>query len=293
MSNTICLTGHSGYIGSHFVKFLTALGHSPFLIGRKNVRISAIPKCTTSTLWNSTRELSKQLMDLDNPIIVNIAGLFASDHKTADFTQLVEANFGYSLSIMEAISDIPNAQLVNIGSSWEYDDFGRDDPQNLYAQLKACNSNVAKWYAANYDMKIINLKLNDTFGGNDQRTKLMPTLKRHYNAGSVAQLRYSEQLINLLHIDDVCEGLLTAAYTTSSLPSKTCETAFLYGNETLKLSELVKRINSLSSQKLKAHFQGKSPTEYQLRGVWDQSPSLNDWKPNMTLDTALEHYFIK
>ncbi|MDB9943936.1 NAD-dependent epimerase/dehydratase family protein [Octadecabacter sp.] len=292
MSNTICLTGHTGYIGSHFLQFLIRRGHSPFLIGRKGIQTKSVPGCKEAKLWNSISDLKIQLFDLENPIIINIAGLFASDHKLANYSQLIDANFSYSLSIMEAISDLPRARIVNIGSSWEYNDFGKSAPQNLYAQLKACNSSVAQWYAINHDIRTINLKLNDTFGGNDHRAKLMPLLKNHYLSGTTAQLRFSAQLINLLHISDVCEGLLSAANRTSTLPPNTCETAFLYAKDTLKLSELVNLINTLSSSVLRVKFHTEYPSEHRLRGVWNEAPLLQGWQPKLELIHSLEDYFI-
>ena len=292
MSKTICLTGHTGYIGTHFVNFLSQQGHSPFLIGRKGVPTKPVPNCKVTTLWNSTTQLKNQLLELEDPVIINIAGLFASDHKSAEYMEFVDANFCYSLSIMEAISDHPHAKIVNIGSSWEYDDLGNNVPENLYAQLKACNSNVAEWYAINHDIRTINLKLNDTFGGDDNRAKLMPIIKTHYMNGTVAQLRFSAQLINLLHISDVCEGLLSAAYRTYVLPPNTSETAFLYAKETLSLSNLIRRINTLGSKSLRVQFQAEYPSECGLRGVWDQAPLLQGWQPKMNLNQSLQSYFL-
>lgn len=296
MSNfTICVTGFTGYIGSHFVSFLKLRGFSPFLIGRKATQTTAIPTlgCRVARPWTTESELQRQLMDLENPVIVNLAGCFASDHKAANFSALVDSNFGYSSSIIEAISDLPEAKMVNIGTSWEFDDIGSKSPTNLYAQLKACTASVADWYALHHDIRTINLKLNDTFGGQDNRAKLMPILKSNYMNGTVAELKFSSQLINLLHITDVCEGLLHAAQRTFELSPQTSETAFLFGKESVTLLELVRRINALGSNVMRVNFQGDYPAEQRLREIWQEAPLLEGWQPKLDLNQALSDYFIE
>ena len=290
---TICLTGHSGYIGSHFIEFLKQRGFTPFLIGREAAPTQSILGCKVAKPWKSIVDLKRQLQDLDTPIIINIAGFFASNHKTANFSELVESNFGYPISIMEAVSDISEAKMVNIGTSWEFDDLGNKFPSNLYAQLKACNSSVADWYASHHDIRTINLKLNDTFGGNDNRSKLMPMLKSHYTKGTIAKLNYSSQLINLLHISDVCEGLLSAARRTFSLSPHSSETAFLYAKETVSLKELVHRINSSATNTLQVHFKGEQPSGHRLREIWRDAPRLKGWQPKLDLNQALSEYFLR
>lgn len=287
---TICVTGHTGYIGSHFIEFLKRRDHTPFLIGREGKPTKPISGCEVAQPWASIVELKRQLRDLENPVVVNMAGFFASNHKEVNFPKLIESNFGYSISIMEAISDLPEAKMVNVGTSWEYDDSGNKSPANFYAQLKACNSSVADWYALYHDIRIINLKLNDTFGGEDNRAKLMPLLKFHYENGTVAQLKFSTQLINLLHISDVCEGLLCAAQQTLDLSPRKSETAFLLARETITLTELVRRINALGPDTLRVNFQGTHPTEQRLREIWQDAPLLKGWEPQMILNKALNNY---
>lgn len=290
---TICLTGHTGYIGSHFVAFLIERGYSPYLIGRRGIETVPLSGCKASNLWDNSAQLTTQLKEVNNPIIINMAGYFASDHKSANYFDLIDSNFCYPLSVMEAVSDLKDAKIVNIGTTWEYDELGNKTAENLYAQLKACNSSVADWYARNYAIRTINLKLNDTFGGNDTREKLMPMLKSHYTDGTVAHLKFSAQIINLLHIADVCEGLLCAANRTNEVSPYNSETAFLLANESVSLFKLVERINALGPRELYVKFQDELPREHRLKQPWKEAPLLKGWQPNLNLDEALEEYFIE
>ena len=290
---TICLTGHTGYVGSHFIDFLIKSGRRPFIIGRQNSKIEPITGCSTAEIWENSTDLTKQLSVLKNPIIINIAGYFASDHKSVNLKNLIDSNFNYPLTIMEAISDIRDPKIVNIGTNWEFDEIGDHEPANLYAQLKACNADVSEWYVKNYGFKVIHLKLNDTFGGKDNRTKLMPLLKSHYKNRTVAELNFSSQIINLLHISDVCHGLLWAAKRTNGFLPGTSETAFLLAKENVSLLELVKKINNLAPEKLYANFQGDYPDHKSLRTIWNEAPLLAGWHQVMELDQALKNYFLE
>ncbi|MDA8984141.1 NAD(P)-dependent oxidoreductase, partial [Planktomarina temperata] len=243
-------------------------------------------------IWNDARELAGQLEKLDNPVLLNLAGHFISSHSPENISALVSGNLQFPIEIFEALSLSGHSRIVNIGTSWEYSDDGKKEPANLYASLKASNAEHLKWYAQNFPLRAINLKLNDTFGGSDNRKKLLPYLKQSWRDGEPAELRSSSQLINLLHINDVMGGILHAAEQTLSLDSHEELTAFLLGNYTVSIGEVIDTINQKIIPDLNVRFVENPQSKSVQRGVWESAPRLTGWTPQLTLQHGLKIYFM-
>lgn len=290
--STLCITGYSGYIGQHLVKFLIAAGLKPVLIGRPQLSAPLVEGAISVPIWNDARELADKLKKLENPVILNLAGHFISSHSPENIGALVSGNLQFPIEIFEALSYSGHSRIVNIGTSWEYSDYGKKEPTNLYANLKASNAEYLKWYAKNFPLRAINLKLNDTFGGRDTRNKLLPYLKLSWQDGETAKLRSSSQLINLLHITDVIRGILHAAEQTLSLESHEELTAFLLDDYTITVGGLIDLINQKINPNLIVRFEEEPQSKSVQRGVWEGAPRLTSWAPQFTLQDGLNSYFM-
>ena len=241
--------------------------------------------------WQNSEELADKLKGLKDVVVLNVAGHFVSNHLPSDVSPLISGNLEFPLQIFEALQLSGHTRIVNIGTSWEYSDKGERTPANLYAQLKASNAQNLEWYAARGQLQAINLKLNDTYGGDDSRAKLLPMLKKKAQNGDIAKLRAKAQRFNLLHLTDVVEGILTAAAETKGLEKGTCHTAFLMAEETVTIGELTDRISNLPTSRLTVEFEDTRLRNPNLRDVWTKAPKLAFWKPRVSLQNGIENYF--
>lgn len=290
-SSTICLTGYTGYIGSHLLRSLIAMGIRPFLIPRAGAEAIPVKGALCAARWVNADELAEQLNELDNPAVINLAGHFVGQHMPQHLEPLIDGNVSFPLTIFEAMQLAGARRIVNIGSTWEFGGNGETQPRNLYGQLKRANADALAWFAACYDFQAVNLKLNDTFGGDDPRPKLLPLLKQNWLKGEVAQMRYWAQKLNLLHIVDVQEGLLAAAARTSELSPATVESALLLGRETVRAGELADLLSRQVAKGLRIEFADLSTENDSLFDVWDDGPKLANWEPRLGLQQGLTDYF--
>ena len=288
---TVCLTGASGYVGKHLIQTLKIGGITPVLIGRPNSLATDNLDVETVGKWTSPADLAASLDRYDRLIVLNLAGYFISNHGPHDIKSLISGNYEFPVNVFEALALSRHDRIVNVGTSWEFSDTGAVKPANLYASLKASNAATLEWYSAQRELRAINLKLNDTFGGDDTRSKLMPLLKESAHNDLRASLRYSSQEINLLYITDVLEGLLAAAEFTTKVEPGNAETVFLLGYETLTLGALVQRIRDRVAPELNVTFERESPEEGKLRSVWEDCPRLPNWRPRISLNDGLSEYF--
>jgi nucleoside-diphosphate-sugar epimerase len=287
---SICVTGSTGYIGQHLVEALRNQGYSFCEIGRPGVPKGINPS-RHELVWENVEELSKSIAALPNPVLINVAGHFVGQHKIHDIRTLLAGNIEFPLQMFEAFSRAGCKNILNIGTSWEYDSLGNRNPENLYAAMKFANSKILDWYSTQYSTNVLNLKLNDTYGRADNRKKLMPLLKEAYNNCTDLELGYRLQEINLLHVEDVCSGILAALNLLIEHPSKKLGDLFLMSDETLTLGELTELCNKTLSRKLKVNFRYPNATETNLRKVWRDAPGVPNWKPNISLERGILQYF--
>lgn len=289
--DTLLLTGGSGYVGRHLVKALVLEGISPVLIGRPNHKPVA-PEGTRVLRWNDPSDLAEGMQSLPSPVMLNIAGHFVSRHKPSDVSDLVDGNVSFPLAVFEACALAGVDRIINIGTSWEYGGDGTPEPANLYAALKASNALLLEHYARQSPLCAINVKLNDTYGGEDTRAKLMPLLKSAWLNGREMHLRAPAQPINLLHITDVIEGLLAAAVETGRRsPFATVPEAFLLARETTNIGNVVAHLQGGIAPSLKANFDEPKRSASDLRPVWDAAPRLVAWQSRVSLEDGLRDYF--
>lgn len=291
--STVCITGSSGYIGQHLVRYLIEQGQKPFLIGRPGMQLQNLTGVAVAQTWSTPAELADQLIAFDNTIVINLAGHFIKNHLPADLPAIIAGNLTYPTLIFEAMALSGITRLINVGTSWEYTDAGLPDPLNMYAAVKKANTLVLDWYTKQYPMRAINLKLNDTYGGEDHRAKLMPLLKQHAYTGEPVQLGYRDQPLNLTYIADVIRAILFAASETIEQPPGNVQEAFVFATETPTLGELVDMIQRITDNSLDVRFKGANVKHQKLRGIWRDAPRLRGWQPETDLDTGLKLYFEK
>lgn len=290
-SQTLCLTGFSGYIGRHLIASLVQAGVRPFLIGRPGRDIAPVAGADVASRWETPEDLSRQLADLAAPVVLNIAGHFVSQHNPSDIPVLVAGNLEFPIKVFEAVALSGMTRIVNVGTSWEYSDQGAPEPANLYAQLKAANAATLEWYARQFPLQAVNLKLNDTFGGCDTRAKLMPLLYDCAMKRQAAALNAWAQRLNLLHIVDVQEGLIAAALHTANIEPCTVQTAFLMGEQTVTVGALTQLVRDGPVPDLSVSFKDKRRVNHSLRDVWTSAPRLPNWQPRISLEVGLADYF--
>lgn len=291
-SYTLCVTGASGYIGRHLIRAIEKKGQSYCKIGRP-ANSNQTKKDDSELLWSNIDELVSAISKVNNPILVNLAGYFIGKHQVDDIDALLDGNLKYSIKMFESFARAGCKKILNIGTSWEYGDNGQRRPENLYAATKSANALILDWYSREYSLSVINLKLNDTYGGHDDRKKLMPLLKDAYYRRHPVDLGFKNQKINLLYIDDVCNGIIAAANTLQLNECGKSKDLFLLGNETVTLGELIEFCNLNLSRPLQVRFKDETESSENLRKIWNNAPLVPNWQPKVDLNNGIRRYFLE
>jgi nucleoside-diphosphate-sugar epimerase len=79
---------------------------------------------------------------------------------------------------------------------------------NLYAVTKEAFEAILTVYTETSSLKVTTLKLFDTCGPNDSRSKIIPLLQKAFKEQKELAMSKGDQLINLVYIDDVANAYM-------------------------------------------------------------------------------------
>lgn len=283
------VTGATGYIGSNLVKRLLKDGWQVHVIyiEDKFSRSSQKDPSVHYHLFNGTNENMLSIVKGVSPdVVFHLASLFLAQHTPADILPLISSNILFSTQLVEAMVTNRTFNLINTGTSWQHYMNSDYDPVCLYAATKQAFEDILKYYIAISDLKVITLKLFDTYGPGDPRPKLMPNLHNAITGGTALNMSPGKQLLDFVYIDDVVNAFAIAAerlnknsanYETFAVTSKTPKT----------LKEIVTIYEKVSGAKIAANWGTRPYRQREVMVPWKKGKALPGWKANIGLEEGI------
>lgn len=224
-----------------------------------------------------------------NPdIVFHLASLFLAQHKSEDIEPLIRSNILFGTQLLEAMVTNGTYKMVNTGTSWQHYNNEDYNPVCLYAATKQAFEDILKFYVEASKLKVITLKLFDTYGPDDPRPKLFSLLRKVAQEQTELAMSPGEQLIDLVYIDDVVEGyLLAAKRLIDNKVSKMEEYAISSGNP-ISLKELVAVYGQTIGKPLPIKWGGRPYRTREVMAPWDKSKKLPGWKPVVGLIAGIK-----
>jgi nucleoside-diphosphate-sugar epimerase len=163
---------------------------------------------------------------------------------------------------------------------------------NLYAATKQAFEDIAKFYLDTSGINFVTLKLNDTYGPADKRKKILNVWMNCIQTGEALDMSEGEQLIDITYIDDVVDAYVTMIKllendTSSSLKGKFFAVS---SSKPLKLKELAKIFERISSGKLNINWGAKPYRSREVMIPWNQGKSIPGWKPRVSLEEGIKRF---
>ena len=110
--------------------------------------------------------------------------------------------------ILENLTKLKASRFINFSTVWEDGNAKKDNIENLYSAYKKSFSTILSFYKKN--LKKVNfyeLMVFDTFGNNDQRKKIIHTLKMNYLKNKSTNIISKNLYMNLLNISDIINAI--------------------------------------------------------------------------------------
>jgi len=262
MKKKILLTGSSGFLGSHILPYLLKKKIKVFDVLKKkraneklNKKLAHNFKNYQPIFYNSYNDLEKKLKKIKVDIVIHCATFYSlgEDYKT--ILKLINSNLIFSLLITK--NSILNCKkFINFGSMMEFAP-SKLPPKNIYALTKICFEKFLQFYSnKSINAKIYNIKLFETYGDNDKRKKIIPTLIKNYSKNK-SFLLFSKRLrMNFIHVNQVVNFIDKLIFKNVNSGSY-C----LRNDKFIEINKMLKNLNFNLKRKIKIKYLNKNSNQ--------------------------------
>ena len=217
-TKTALITGATGFAGSHLAMRLFHDEWNVHVIIRPTSSLDSLqkilPRITVHCHDGTTNQLISIMKKVKPDVVFHLASLVLSQHETKDIEPMIQSNIIFGTQLVEAMTSTEIYSLINTGTSWQHFQNQPYNPVCLYAATKQAYEMILTYYMEVSPLKVVNLKLFDTYGPDDSRRKLIPLLQEAAEKQHTLAMSPGEQLIDIVHIDDVCNAFVVAAVQT-------------------------------------------------------------------------------
>ncbi len=289
----ILLTGATGFVGSHLARALHLDGHQVFALVRAGSNLkeigSFLPPERLFSVDASGFCFEEALAGLQPRGVIHLASRFLAQHQPADIPDLFQANLLFAARVLEAAVRSGCRWFINTGTSWQHFRDASYNPVNLYAATKQAFEAVIRYYVETSSIKACTLKLFDTYGPRDTRTKLFSLLRRTARSGEPLAMSKGDQLLDLVYIDDVTAAYLkAAAWLETILEDKTRCTVFsVSAGRRYALREVVAIYSSIRGVSLDIRWGERPYRKREVMAPWSRGRPVPGWKAEISLEEGI------
>ncbi len=277
----ILITGGFGFIGSHVVRQL--LNHKFRLV---------LLKKKSSNMWR-IKHLLKDINIIDVDLntdfssiikhkkingIIHLAGTHIKINKTSDDIKLLnESNITFPSLLLEAAVKNNVHFFINTGSFSEYRLTGRlsensaIQPYNYYSATKVAFESILKYYALQFKIRAVTLKLFSPYGEGDNE-KIITLLSKSFISNKRLALTKGNQKLCFTYVGDIVNAYMKAMSFVVSNKYRKYEDFNIGSNESFSIQKIVRLIQDISKK--------------QGRITFDAVKILNDEKTNIKCNTS-------
>ncbi|KQQ94941.1 NAD(P)-dependent oxidoreductase [Massilia sp. Leaf139] len=284
------VTGASGYVGSQLARRLVEEGWEVHVLLRPGSSLDAlapvIDKLTVHRFDGGTAALAHIVREAAPDAVFHLAAVFLAQHRPDEIEALIEANVLFPTQLLEAMAANGVRIFVNTGTAWQHFENRAYDPVNLYAATKQAFEALLAYYVNGLGFSVATLALFDTYGPQDPRPKLMSALWKAAASGAALSMSSGEQLLDMVHIDDVVD-----AYLATERALRTAGPVQLrYGVSSgapLRLKELVAAFEAALGARLQVRWGARPDRPRDTLRAWTDFEAPPGWQPRVPFAEGL------
>jgi nucleoside-diphosphate-sugar epimerase len=284
LKQRILITGSTGFIGSHIVNLLLKKNIYIYdILREKNKNSKYIKKLKKNKnyfpiFYKKFEELEEKLKKIKINTVINCATYYSTNNDIKNIQNLIQTNIIFCSIILEVLKKKIN-KFINFGSMMEYSRGNYFSPKNFYAITKFSFQKIEEFYKKyNPKIKFYDLKLYETYGENDKRKKIIPTIIKKYLQNQNIKIVSKNLIMNFVHI----ESLMLAIEMIIS--NKIQEGEYCVKNK--KFTKIKKIIDSLN-KKLKKKIKAKYSSSKKFYNYNKKLKNLPYWTDKKNLENFL------
>jgi nucleoside-diphosphate-sugar epimerase len=278
------ITGATGFIGSHLLDHLQAAGWEIAVLARPAAASTLSQKHAPLKVYQyrgATTEVLEAMVEYRPEVVFHLSSHFLAAHDSAQIESLVSSNILFGTQLLEAMKVAGVTGLVNAGTSWQNYTGDVYNPVNLYAATKQAFEDIIAYYAQTAGICTVTLRLYDSYGQGDQRRKLLRLLLESLRTGEPLGMSPGDQVMDLVHVDDICRAFLRASELALEMPAGTSVYAVSSG-ERRSLKQVVATLEEAAGRKFAIQFGVRPYRDREVMIPWE-GPPLPGWAPKISL----------
>lgn len=287
---TALITGATGFIGGHLARRLAIDGwqtHAVIRAGSNTASLASFLDPAHIHLHDGTMSGMLDIVRAARPVVIfHLASLFLAQHTTADVTSLIRSNVEFGTQLAEAAAVEKVSLFINTGTAWQHFNDEDFNPVNLYAATKQAMSSILRYYAETGAFRVINLELFDTYGPGDARPKLFSALRKAADSRQPLAMSPGDQLVDLVHVDDVVEAYLATAARLRPGGGQTMESFAVSSGAPLRLRELVSLWCKMAGKTVDVLWGARPCRQREVMAPWNGT-QLPGWSARKPLEQGL------
>lgn len=279
----ILVTGATGFVGQHLLKSLNESFIVHALV-RPGTDLTKVATKRLFTFNDNIPELSSYLKENRIEGIIHLASLYIAQHQSEQIKELILSNVYLGTALLDASLNTEVRWFLNTGTIWQnyMADSPRYCPVNLYAATKQAFVDISEYYTEISSISFCTLKLCDTYGPGDTRRKILSLFKTIAETGETLDMSPGEQLIDLIHINDVVRGFVLLIEMLDQ--GKNIEREYvLSSNHPIRLKELAGLYEKASGKALHINWGSRKYRTREVMIPWQKGHILPGWECSETL----------
>ena len=263
MKQRILITGATGFIGSNIINLLLEKKIYIYdILRQKNKNNKYIKKLQKKKnyfpiFYNKFNDLEEKLKKININTVINCATYYSNKNDVETIEKLIQTNIIFCSIILETLKK-KIKKFINFGSMMEYSNGNNFSPKNFYAITKFSFQKIEEFYKKdNPKIKFYDLKLYETYGDNDKREKIIPTIIKKYSQNKNITIVSKNLAMNFVHI----ESLMLAVKMI--IENQIQEGEYCIKNKKFtKIKEIIDSLNKKLKKKIKTKYLSSKKFSY-------------------------------
>lgn len=292
MANKCIITGATGYIGSHLLKYLLSQGWDCHIIadprfGYDNIK-DVLSKVDVFEYAGDVNSLCAYFKKVEADVVFHLAAAVITNYKPEQVPVLIQSNIQFGAEVLEAMKGSVTRVFVGTGSYWQNYNSENYNPVDLYAATKEAFEQIIQYYVDAYQYKAATLKLFDVYGEDDTRPKIWNILRGIAGTDRSLDVSPGEQMLDLVHVSDVCTAY-ECAFKYLIKKTASCRENFgVYTGERYSLKEAIHIYEEYLNKRLNVIFGGKKYKEREVMNPISCLPRIPSWYPKISPKAGLK-----
>ena len=286
----VFVTGATGYIGSRLAIALQHSGyevHALLRVGSDDDLLRPVAgRITLHETGFEPASLQALLSEHSADVVIHLASNFVATHTAGQIPALLQSNITLGTNLLEACAGSGVRCFINTTTQWEFWKDADRSPVCLYAASKRAFQQIVDFYASACAIDVVTLALTDTYGPNDPRGKILGKLIEAGHSGDELAMSPGEQLLDLVHVDDVVSAFqLTVSAMLGNDDKQFCgnQRYELYSGAPVSLRQLARLVERALGKTLELRWGEREYREREVFAALHVSAPLPRWQPQIQL----------